>query len=130
MIDMTIDPPPLPTLTREQAVSVDALRIDIEHGLQEKGIPRHMWDPLMQYVMCGRVLPQFLDSVLSNDLMQAVTRADDLNRDRLRDYATFMFNHLPIHCYGSSAAVRMWMAKGGLFGEFVLHTAPRAPSVG
>lgn len=116
-------------MTNAQAVRIDALRTDIEHGLLEKGIPRHMWNSILRYVMHGVPLPEFLHAVFANDLMQAVAKADDLNRERLRDYAVFMTNHLPIHCYQSAAAVRLWTLKGGLIGEAVAHAAPRAPSV-
>ncbi len=85
--------------------------------MQAVGLPRTVWEGLVEYIVVGRPTGAFLAAVLSNDLITAVKKADDLNIQRLRDYGRFLEDCAPVGCYGSPAAYQSWMRTGGVIGR-------------
>lgn len=79
-------------------------------------LPDHMQDAMRLYVERGIQPGSFLTAVLSNDLMGALGRADDINLDALPAYGRFLYNDAPCGCYGSADHVRDWIKGGGLAG--------------
>ena len=79
-------------------------------------IPVHMHGAMERYIQNGILPGSFLEAVLSNNLRDAVARADDINRDALPDYVRFLYNHAPSFCWGSPEAVEEWCKAGGLAG--------------
>ncbi len=77
-------------------------------------LPRHMVEAITNYVVLGRPVGDFLYAVLSNNLMEAVGRADDLNIKKLREWVQFLYFAAPSKCWGSPEAIKAWMAHGGL----------------
>lgn len=72
------------------------MRSDIKHTLDlyaTKGIPTG----------------DFLAAVLSNDLMDAMGRADEDNRDDLFEICEYVYNDMPAPCHGSREKVRAWI---------------------
>ena len=55
----------------------------------------------------------FLQKVLENDLMTAVGKADGNHILRLRNICTFIYNELPVVCYGSPEKFDAWCIQGG-----------------
>jgi hypothetical protein len=53
----------------------------------------------------------FLTAVLSNDLLTAASKADDINKYKLHDYCTWLYNHAPMGSYGSPEAVKQWLGR-------------------
>lgn len=51
----------------------------------------------------------FLHAVLSNDLMGAMEKADEENRADIFEICQYIYNKLPLSCYGSSKAIREWL---------------------
>ncbi len=51
----------------------------------------------------------FLHAVLSNDLMAAMEKADEENRADIFEICQYIYNKLPLPCYGSLKAVRKWL---------------------
>lgn len=94
-----------------------ALREKLAAHCQACGLPRQMWEALIEYTMTGRPLNAFLAALVTNDLLQTVKRADDLNIQRLRDYATWLESVAPIGSFGSAQAYQEWMRSGGLLGR-------------
>lgn len=80
-------------------------------------LPEHMQDAMRLWVERGIEAGSFLMAVLSNDLMGALGKADDVNINRLKDYGMFLYNEVPGGCYGSREKVRAWSEKGGLIGK-------------
>jgi len=80
-------------------------------------IPDYMQDSLLRYVRTGQLTGDFLRAVLSNDLFNAVGRADSVNREIIPLYVRWLYNRAPLACYGSTAAVSAWIEQGGLEGE-------------
>jgi hypothetical protein len=54
----------------------------------------------------------FLRAVLSNDLLEAVIKADDDNRTALVDIVGYCYEEIPHDCWGSPERVRAWLATG------------------
>jgi len=54
----------------------------------------------------------FLLAVLSNDLMEAIGRADEENRDNLFEICDYIYNHMPFECHGSPEKVKSWLLGG------------------
>lgn len=50
----------------------------------------------------------FLQYVLQNDLMGAVGHADHINRYRLWEICSVVYNELPSQCHGSKDRVQAW----------------------
>lgn len=102
----------------EQLMTTErAVRERLAAHCQACGLPRHMWEPLIEYTMTGRPLNTFLAALVTNNLSQAVKKADDLNIQRLRDYVTWLESVAPIGSFGSPTAYQEWMRSGGLLGR-------------
>ena len=82
----------------------------------KRKLPEHMVEGVVAYVMKGLPPGSFLESVLSNDFMEAAGRADHINQGRLRDYADFLYNDAPRSCWGSPEAYAEWIKQGGANG--------------
>lgn len=79
-------------------------------------LPQHMHGALERYIDKGIPPGGFLTAVLSNDLRNAVGRADAENRERIGDYVIYLYNDAPSVCWGSPEKVEAWIAAGGLHG--------------
>ena len=53
----------------------------------------------------------FLEAVLSNDLKEAVGRADGDNMRVLPELVGWLYNEAPSNCWGSPQRVKDWLAK-------------------
>ncbi len=51
----------------------------------------------------------FLHAVLTNDLFEAIARADDNNAHCLYDICSYIYNELPSDCHGSVEKVKAWL---------------------
>jgi len=74
-------------------------------------IPGHMWDAVKLYYLHGIPPGSFLTAVLSNDLMGAFARADDVNAAAMQSWCRFLYNHTPSGSFGSPERVSAWLAK-------------------
>ena len=72
-------------------------------------IPDHMMDGLTRYIESGIPPGDFLSAVLSNNLHEAVTRADDENVKNLPAYLGYLVNEAPSNCWGSREKVKEWI---------------------
>jgi hypothetical protein len=74
-------------------------------------MPTHLIESLQRYVE-GRVeTGRFLRSVLENDLVEAVCRADYSNFPLLPVIVRYVYNELPSPCWGSKEKVAKWLEK-------------------
>jgi len=94
----------------------EALGDDWADGLV-RYVPDHMIDGVVRYIVRGHAPGRFLTAVLCNDLMGALRRADDTNRDRLWSYGNFLHNYAPSDCFGSPAKFKAWVESGGVKGQ-------------
>ena len=65
---------------------------------------REAIDEYVKYGECG----DFLEAVLSNDLTEAVCRADAENLAALEAIVKYVYNHIPRVCWGSPEKVEAW----------------------
>jgi hypothetical protein len=79
-------------------------------------IPEHMCDGLVAYIINGRPVGDFLTAILSNDLKEACSRADNDNQKLLYDYVFFLYNSAPAQCWGGAERYARWIAVGGMKG--------------
>lgn len=72
-------------------------------------IPARMLDPITRYVMNGTPPGGFLTAVITNNLLDASTRADKANEQLLRAYAQLFWWWTPRECHGSVERMEAWM---------------------
>lgn len=64
---------------------------------------------LIRYMNDRVPTSDFLRAVLSNDLMEAIGRADDDNMMNLKSICQFVYMDMPSNCHGSPAKVDAWL---------------------
>lgn len=79
-------------------------------------IPTHMHDGIYNWIKYGYAPGDFLTAVLKNDLMEAMGRADEVNRLAMWDWCTYLYSYAPRGCFGSPASFSEWRKRGGLEG--------------
>ena len=89
---------------------------ELRDKLVETGVPAHIRNGLIEYIVRRRMPGGFLTAVLENNLTQACFRADALNIHSLRPIVGFLYNYSPGVCWGSPDKVKAWVAQG-LVGE-------------
>lgn len=76
-------------------------------------VPPHMWDAVTNYFVHRYQPGGFLTALLSNDLMGAMGKADDVNASNMHQWCQFLYNYAPSGSYGSPENVRGWLADFG-----------------
>jgi len=71
-------------------------------------LPPRMRGGLVRWVLFGIRPGDFLCAVLSNDLMAALGRADDVNKNLLWEVGLFLHNGCPGECWGSRDLFNNW----------------------
>lgn len=95
---------------------LDHYRTEYAFHMMKADIPEHCRDGLIEYLVEGRSVGQFLTAIIENNLMEAVKRADDQNRFALWNYAFFIYNHAPVGSTGSKEHMAKWQEHHGLRG--------------
>lgn len=85
---------------------------DIYAVLATSRIPDYMHDAIVLYIAHHIQPGHFLCAVMSNDLVEAVGRADDTNQRLIPEYVKFFYNDAPSECWGSPDKVTAWLARG------------------
>lgn len=74
-----------------------------------RSIPYRMYTGIVNYVD-EHVLPgDFLQSIITNDLKNAVFYADDDNMWLIPVYVAFFYNNTPASCQGSREKMAAWL---------------------
>ena len=71
--------------------------------------PQNIIESLNRYVTVRIPTGGFLRAVLENDLMEALGRADSQNKAELSAICNYVYNELPMNCWGSRERVRKWL---------------------
>jgi hypothetical protein len=82
-----------------------------EHEAAAAGVPVHLVGGFARYVFQGLPPGHFLTAVLENDLMEAMSRADEKSRAGLFALCSFIYNHLPQTAWGSPERVETWIRE-------------------
>ena len=64
---------------------------------------------IMRFVEHGIKPGDFLTAVLSNDLMDAIGRADEENQRDIVEICQFIHMEIPYNCHGSPELVKAWI---------------------
>lgn len=80
------------------------------------GLPENLRGGVERYIEDGVATGDFLKAVISNDLINAVGRADFLNIDRLAGIVNWFYNNAPMSCWGSKEKYEDWVKGSGLNG--------------
>lgn len=73
-------------------------------------IPELTMGALRRWVDHGIWPGSFLTSVLQDNLFQSVHRADEENRAALGALVVYIFNNVPVACWGSEESMLEWQA--------------------
>lgn len=93
-------------------MSQESRHLESEGELMNRGyerIPRSTLDSLQRYVEQGIPTGDFLRAVLSNDLMEALGRADEFNRAAIFEICQYIYNEMPHSSHGSPEQVTAWL---------------------
>jgi hypothetical protein len=71
-------------------------------------IPGHTQSAMESYVERKLYPGSFLTAVLSNNLVNAVSKADSSNLAALPLIVKFMYNRMPAACWGSEEKIHNW----------------------
>lgn len=82
---------------------------DDEAALQR--VPQHLQGGIRRYVCDGIPPGSFLEAVISNDLFEAVARADEKSLAGLLGICRFFYNHTDGNCYGSEEKLSWWVNR-------------------
>ena len=74
-------------------------------------IPSHIKGDIERYVFYGLLPGSFLTAVLTNDLIEAVNRADEESLTHLGPIVKFVYNEIPSTCWGTKMKVAQWNKK-------------------
>ena len=89
----------------------------IEEDFRRFELPPRMFGGVKRYLVNGLAPGHFLTAVLSNDMAEAVNRADDQNVNLLPQYMKFFYNCVPGGCWGTPEKVELWIERGGWQGD-------------
>ncbi len=71
-------------------------------------LPEHMQEAARLYIEEGEMPGNFLVAVLTNNLVEAFARADDINQDCMHVWVGWLYNEIPMGAWGSAADVLAW----------------------
>jgi hypothetical protein len=86
-------------------------RLHLRDRLTEANIPYRLWEGLVEYLVERRPMGHFLTAIVSNDLMEACTRADPVCRTHIPDVVMFLLTYAPANAWGSKEVVAAWLAS-------------------
>ena len=86
-------------------------REELQASLVKYGVPSHIHDSLIGYVVDHARVGGFLRAVLSNDLSWSFAAADPENVAHLHDIVKWLGNETPHDCRGSTRKVDAWLAQ-------------------
>lgn len=79
--------------------------------MERLGVPEHLREGLMRYLVY-RIQPgHFLTAVLRNDLFSAIARGDNESIAGLKALVTFLHNGVPSIAWGSVLHVQRWLER-------------------
>lgn len=83
------------------------------HADDYEAIPQHVFDAMERYVNCGVETGPFLRAVISNDLKDAVGRADRDSYEALPAIVGWFYNEVPSGAWGTRERYKDWTSPRG-----------------
>jgi hypothetical protein len=97
----------------------DRMKIEDDMKSEYSNIPDAILLAINNHVLRGQNCGHFVTAVLSNDLIEAVNRADDECQKCLRSIVRYLYNRCPGGCWGSKKKMEEWRENGGVEGKEV-----------
>jgi len=89
------------------------LQIEKDYCIENKvNIPEYTLESILNYVNTKVPTGDFLYAVLTNNLTEAIFRADLNNSRALKDIVKYCFWRIPHNCWGSKKEVEDWVNRG------------------
>jgi hypothetical protein len=80
------------------------------HDFDKNGhIPPHIRNGFENYLVHGLRPGSFIESVLCNNFVGAVQRADHINNNHLRNIADWIMYNMPLNSWGNSENINNWI---------------------
>lgn len=81
------------------------------HSYYTDAIPARLIESLERYIVERCPVGDFLRAVLSNDLRDAIGRADPTSLAAMQQLVALLHNEAPSACWGSPAKVAAWLGQ-------------------
>jgi hypothetical protein len=82
-------------------------------GINYGSLPEHLQGGMRRYIEQGIEPGSFLQAALQNKLVEALGQADLISRACIFSVADFLYNQVPLACWGSEQKYYAWVhAKG------------------
>ncbi len=75
-------------------------------------LPEHLEASLRRYAQDHRPTGGFLEACISNDLAEAVRRADEISLGAISAVVAWLYNEAPAACWGSHEKAVAWVKMG------------------
>ena len=76
--------------------------------MRETFVPPHMRGPLMLWITKAIEPGSFGMAVIRNDLVNALLKADSINRQHLVTIVTWMIDYAPSQCWMDEESIKSW----------------------
>ncbi len=84
-------------------------------GDEDKNVPEHTKEALERYWTYGYAPGSFLTTLLTGDVFNAISRADQWNKMQLGHIVYYILHKAPVGSYGSPELVQDWINQGEMF---------------
>jgi hypothetical protein len=109
----SLDRQKISALTYEDPLAAYAQVLGERWAILLTQVPEHIRGGLVRYILLGIPPGDFLQAVLSNDLMESFARADDETRRGLFRICVFLHEAAPSGCFRGEDRMRAWIRQGG-----------------
>lgn len=93
----------------------------LERAAETCGVPPHLREGIIAYALTGRPTGHFLAAFLSNDLKEAIGRADDVTLAGFRPLMQFVYGYLSSECWGDRETVAAWTGHTPTLQQLAAH---------
>ena len=81
---------------------------DLDYGR----LPQHLQGGVKRYIEQGIPPGDFLTAVITNNLLLAISHADDTSLAALPEIVRFFYNESPGGCWGTPEKMKLWLETG------------------
>lgn len=81
------------------------------HTLRHHGVPAHLHEGIIAYVVDGVPTGDFLRACFENNFVDAVCRQVGLTAEDLKLIAKWIYNEAPARSWGSPGVVKTWRGE-------------------
>jgi len=86
-----------------------SFELTAEDKAELNSVPGHLRGAIVRYIEHGVPPGDFLGAVITNDLFEAIGRADEISRASLLHIVRWFYNNAPRECYGTTSRMVEWV---------------------